>query len=79
MKSYDSYHYLLAEIDFSPQRQFLTFMSGTTSRCTSFMIINDSVVEEREALIIRIISGAGISVDGVSDVVILTIEDDDSK
>ena len=54
-------------------------MSGTTSRCTSFMIINDSVVEEREALIIRIISGAGISVDGVSDVVILTIEDDDSK
>ena len=78
MKSYDSYHYLLAEIDFSPQRQFLTFMPGITSRCTSFMIINDSVVEEREALIIRI-SGTGISVDGVSDIVILTIEDDDSK
>ena len=53
-------------------------MPGITSRCTSFMIINDSIVEEREALIIRI-SGTGISVDGVSDIVILTIEDDDSK
>lgn len=74
----DSHHYLLAEVDFSPQRQSLTFMSGITSRCTSFMIINDSVVEESESMIIRI-NSTGITVDGVSNIVILSIEDDDSK
>ncbi len=42
------------------------------------MIINDSVVEQRESMIIRIRSSQ-INVDGVSDIVFLNIEDDDSK
>ena len=55
------------------------FMPGTTSRCISFMIINDSVVEERqESMIIRI-SSTQITVGTGSDIVFLTIEDDDSK
>ena len=73
------FHSLLAEIDFSPQRQALMFTPGTTSRCISFMIINDSVVEERqESMIIRI-SSTQITVDTGADILVLTIEDDDSK
>ena len=54
-------------------------MPGTTSRCISFMIINDSVVEVRqESMIIRI-SSREITIDTASDIVFLTIEDDDSK
>jgi hypothetical protein len=74
----DAYFPLLAEVDFSPQQQSLIFMPGTTSRCTSFTIINDSVVEQRESMIIRI-SSTQIRIDGVSDIVFLNIEDDDSK
>lgn len=78
---YIYYHSILlsAEIDFSPQRQTLTFMPGTTSRCISFAIINDSVVEQRqESMIIRI-SSTQINVDPGSDIVSLTVEDDDSE
>ena len=54
-------------------------MPGTMSRCISFAIINDSVVEQRqESMIIRI-NSTQINVDPGSDIVSLTVEDDDSE
>ena len=70
----------LAENDFRPEQQLLTFMPGTTFRCTSLEIINDDVVEERqESMLVRIGNTDGKITIGTPDIVLITIEDDDSK
>ena len=70
----------LVEIDFRPQQQSLAFMPGITFRCTSFEIINDNVVEQRqESMLVRIENTDGQITIGTPDIVIITIEDDDSK
>ena len=70
-------------MDFRAPQQPLTFTTGTTSRCMSIVIINDNVVEQRqETMIVRITNPDGrisVPISGGMDIVVIDIEDDDSK
>ena len=72
----------LAGIDYFLNHPNLTFMSGTSQNCTSFTLIDDMLVEGNtpETIVVRIRSlDELISIDTNSDIVSISIKDNDSK
>lgn len=72
----------LGDIDYYLNQPNLTFMSGTSQNCTSFTLIDDILVEGNtlETIVVRIRSLDGlISIDTDSDIVSISIKDNDSK
>ena len=68
--------------DYRLDEPFLTFMPGVESNCTFFTIIQDNLVEGStdESIIARIKSSDQlISINTQSDLVTISIVDDDSK
>lgn len=71
-----------ANVDYRLDQTNITFMPGTSSNCTTFTLIDDSLVEGNipETIFVRIQSpDEFISFDTQSDIVSISIEDNDSK
>ena len=64
--------------DFSPLTVVLTFQPGTNGQCTSIAIVNDSILENDEDLLVELTtSDEAVALNPSSATI--TIEDNDSK